>query len=257
MPSGYERAVAFGEALRARCVERVVPFRFGRALFNDSLRLVWDLNLLRVDDPEGATMTALVEEADRLHGEAGHEHRHVSVPHDRAGEELAEGFRALGWRSECFLLMDWHGGGTRTADTSDVEEADGAAVRALREMIVREQPWAAREEVVRMVVDASELAGRAGNARHFVVRVDGEVAAAADLYSDGRTAQVEDVATLERHRGRGLASAVVLRAVEEALAAGHDFVFLVADDEDWPKELYARLGFGPLGRTWSFLKTPS
>ena len=59
---------------------------------------------------------------------------------------------------------------------------------------------------------------------------------------------MEAVATLPAHRGRGYASAVVLRAVEEALAAGHDLVFLTADDDDWPKELYARLGFEQIGR---------
>jgi predicted GNAT family acetyltransferase len=122
---------------------------------------------------------------------------------------------------------------------------------------VRGQPWADSEEVVRMVVDASELVAREARVRHFVVRVNGEVAAAADLYSDGRTAQVEDVATSAAHRGRGHASAVVLRAVAEAHAAGHDLVFLVSDDEGWPKELYARLGFEALGCTWSFLKPPS
>jgi predicted GNAT family acetyltransferase len=107
-----------------------------------------------------------------------------------------------------------------------------------------------------MVADAAQLTGREGNARHFAVRASGEVASAADLYSDGRTAQVEDVATAPAQRGRGYATAVVLRAVEEALASGHEFVFLVADAEDWPKELYVRLGFAPLGHTWTFLKTP-
>jgi hypothetical protein len=48
-----------------------------------------------------------------------------------------------------------------------------------------------------------------------------------------------------------------MRAVEEALAAGHELVFLVADDDDWPKDLYARLGFETIGRTWSFLRTPA
>ena len=58
-------------------------------------------------------------------------------------------------------------------------------------------------------------------------------------------------------RQAATASAVVLRAVEEAVtASGHTFVFLIADDEDWPKELYAQLGFEPIGHTWSFLRTP-
>jgi hypothetical protein len=34
-------------------------------------------------------------------------------------------------------------------------------------------------------------------------------------------------------------------------------VFLVADDADWPKDLYVRLGFDPVSRFWSFVRTPS
>jgi len=65
---------------------------------------------------------------------------------------------------------------------------------------------------------------------------------------------VEDVATLEEHRGQGYASAVVMRAVREAQAAGADLIFLVADDEDWPKELYERLGFEIVGRSYKFIR---
>jgi predicted GNAT family acetyltransferase len=106
------------------------------------------------------------------------------------------------------------------------------------------------------VLDAGEVFTEAGSGRHFAVRAEGRVVSAAELYSDGRTAQVEDVATSPDNRGRGLASAVVLRAVEEAVASGHDFVFLVASDGSWPKELYARLGFETIGHTWSFLRKP-
>lgn len=257
MPSDLARAISFEEALRNRCAERILPFAFGRALFNDSLPLVWDLNVLRVDEPARATAEVLVAEADRLQGEAGHGHRRLAVNEERAGDALADPFRSLGWRIDRFLIMGWRGEGERVADTAAaVEEVDGAALTPLREAIIRAQPWATSEDVTRMVVEATRLAGREGNARHFAVRTNGEVASAADLYSDGRTAQVEDVATSAEFRGRGYATAVVLRAVEEALATGHDFVFLVADAEDWPKELYVRLGFAPLGHTWTFLKTP-
>ena len=75
---------------------------------------------------------------------------------------------------------------------------------------------------------------------------------AADVYSDGRTAQIEDVATLVQYRGHGYASAVVMRALEEA-RQDHDFVFLTADSRDWPKELYRRLGFDSLGEKFSYL----
>jgi spore maturation protein CgeE len=86
------------------------------------------------------------------------------------------------------------------------------------------------------------------------VVVDGQVVAYADLYDDGRTAQIEDVATLDQHRGRGYASALVLRALDEARQSGCDLVFLVSDEDDWPKALYRRLGFDDLGRYVKFIR---
>jgi GNAT superfamily N-acetyltransferase len=63
--------------------------------------------------------------------------------------------------------------------------------------------------------------------------------------------------TLEEHRGRGFARAVVLRAAQEAERAGHDFVFLLADDFGWTKTLYAKLGFDPVGKTYEFSLRPT
>jgi ribosomal protein S18 acetylase RimI-like enzyme len=83
--------------------------------------------------------------------------------------------------------------------------------------------------------------------RFFAVEVDGVVASYTDLYQDGADAQVEDVGTLPEHRGRGYATAVVLAAIAAARADGAEFVFLVADLDDWPKELYRKLGFDELG----------
>jgi predicted GNAT family acetyltransferase len=45
------------------------------------------------------------------------------------------------------------------------------------------------------------------------------------------------VHTLERFRGRGIARAVVGRALREARRSGADRAFLIADDADRPKEL--------------------
>jgi ribosomal protein S18 acetylase RimI-like enzyme len=84
-------------------------------------------------------------------------------------------------------------------------------------------------------------------ARFFATVVDDEVVSYADLYQEGPEAQVEDVGTLPEHRGRGYATAVVLAAIAAARERGAEFVFLVADKEDWPKELYRRLGFDELG----------
>jgi GNAT superfamily N-acetyltransferase len=252
-----QRAVAFEEALRDRCAERIVPFEWGTAVFNESLPRVWDLNVLRVDRPGGATAEALSAEADRLQGRAGLLHRRVSIVGEAAGAELAPGFHALGWTVNRFLYMAHSRPAARPADLGLVREVDRAAVEPLRKEVIREQPWGRDPQVVRQMVAAGRLVAAAGNARHFAVVVDGVVASCADLYSDGKTGQVEDVATLAAHRGRGYATAVVLRALEESVRGGHTLIFLVADDEDWPKELYARLGFDPLGRRYVFLKPPA
>jgi ribosomal protein S18 acetylase RimI-like enzyme len=257
VPTELERAVAFEERVRELCAERTVPFRFGVAFFNDTFPSTWYLNSLRVEETEGLTAPLLAAEAERLHAEAGHAHRSVAVPDEATGAALAPGFRDLGWDADHLLFMAYRGPGERDGDTAAVEEVPGDVLVPFREVAYGDEPWATSEEDVRMVVAGNAFQARVAGARHFAVREGGIVVSAADLYEDGRTAQVEDVATLGSERGRGHASAVTLRAVEEALADGNDLVFLVADAEDWPKELYGRLGFEPIGEGWTFLRKPA
>lgn len=73
------------------------------------------------------------------------------------------------------------------------------------------------------------------------------------LFSQGGVAQVESVHTVAEHRGRGLARAVLERAVAEAHAAGHELVFLRADADDWPRQLHRRLAFAEVGSVWELL----
>jgi predicted GNAT family acetyltransferase len=87
--------------------------------------------------------------------------------------------------------------------------------------------------------------------------VDDEIVSYTDLYSDGPDAQIEDVGTLPEHRGHGYATAVVLAAAAAARSDGADFVFLVADAEDWPKELYGKLGFDEVGHYTKFFTPPA
>jgi ribosomal protein S18 acetylase RimI-like enzyme len=94
---------------------------------------------------------------------------------------------------------------------------------------------------------AKHLIGARVRVRFFAVKVEGEVVSYSDLYQTRADAQVEDVGTLPEHRGRGYATAVVLAAIAAARADGAEFVFLVADLDDWPKELYRKLGFDELG----------
>jgi GNAT superfamily N-acetyltransferase len=251
--SDFERAAGFEEAMRDTGIERVVETRFGQALFNDTYRDLWMLNVLRIERTGSAGAAEIAAEAERVQGAAGLPHRRVLILETGSGSRLAPGFRELGWTADHFVFMALKREPERGADTSLVSEAEGAELGNLREEIAKEQLPGMSPEALRQLRAASELFAEAGSARHFAVQVDGQVVSATDLLSDGRTAQVEEVATLPGFRGRGYASAVVQRAVDEALATGHDFVFLTADANDWPKELYHRLGFDEVGDEWAFL----
>jgi GNAT superfamily N-acetyltransferase len=254
MGADLERASAFEEAVRDACTERFVESPFGTSLFNDTLPRVWSLNCLRVEARE-ADAEALVAEAERLQGGANLRHRRVLVLDEGLGSRLEEPLTALGWKADAFVFMAHRREPLRPVDTAAVVEVPLEDLRPLHEHIARETIPDIDDETVAQLEDAHAIAARAMGGRHFAVVVDGELVSSTDLYSDGRTAQVEDVMTLPAHRGRGHASATVMHAVAEA-QRDHDFVFLVADSRDWPKELYRRLGFDPLGEKFGYTLNP-
>jgi GNAT superfamily N-acetyltransferase len=143
----------------------------------------------------------------------------------------------------------------RAAAPGLAREVDAARHRAAEAAAGREEPYCRDEEVVRQLVGMrAALADAVPAARFFLGTADGVDAAVTTLYSDGSTAQVEDVATLRDYRRRGLARAAVSAAIDAAVDMGHALVFIVADDDDWPKDLYGRLGFDPVGRAWAFTR---
>jgi ribosomal protein S18 acetylase RimI-like enzyme len=253
--SELERASAFEEALRDSCAERVAETRFGPALFNDTYARVWNINALRVERPGAATAREVAAEADRVQGAAGLAHRRVLLP--PGDDRLAAGFGELGWLPNHFVFMVRRRPPAHPLETKRVVEVEPLALEPLRHDIVREWLPGADDEELRQVIAADRLWWRLANGHCFAIVEGGTAVSAAVLFSDGRTAQVEDVATMPAHRGRGYASAVVHRAVEAALETRHDFVFLVADADDWPKELYRRLGFDEVGEQWAFVRPPA
>ena len=111
--------------------------------------------------------------------------------------------------------------------------------------------------MLEQIFAAKALIGERVRTRFFAAVLDGEVVSYTDLYLGAADAQVEDVGTLPEHRNAGHATAVVLAAIAEARKAGAGFVFLVADKNDWPKELYGWLGFDVVGHYTKFFAPPA
>jgi N-acetylglutamate synthase-like GNAT family acetyltransferase len=125
-------------------------------------------------------------------------------------------------------------------------EVGREALEPLRRARILDQPWGS-PEVADQLLGARTMLEERVTVRYFASLEDGEVASGADLYLGPPDAQIEDVSTEPELLNRGHGTAVVVTAIAAAHGAGADFVFLVADAEDWPKEWYARLGFEPIG----------
>src|ERR1051325_2345459 len=170
----------------------------------------------------------------------------IHIPDSQIGEGLVPYFSERGWRVNRVTVMAQLREPEKEADLSPVEEVAEEELRPARARLNAGMPWGT-PEVMEQLCAGKHVIGRLIEARFFAVKVEDEVVSYTDLYQDGDEAQVEDVGTLPEHRGRGHATAVVLGAIAAARERGAEFVFLVADHEDWPKELYWRLGFDELG----------
>jgi ribosomal protein S18 acetylase RimI-like enzyme len=221
---------------------------FGTAVFTDELPHRLDGNYLRVE--RKAAPEELVAEAKRL------ERRVIFVPDPKVGRRLAPWFAEQSWRIDRHLVMAQLRESERTADVSVVRELEEEALRPPRRRLMESYPWG-KPDVIDEILRGKALIGERVTARFFGVPVDGQVVSYTDLYVDGADAQIEDVGTLPEHRGNGYATAVILGAIEQARASGADFVFLVADAEDWPKELYRKLGFDEVGHYTKFFVPPT
>jgi GNAT superfamily N-acetyltransferase len=197
----------------------------------------------------------LVEAADRILGGAGFGHRLVVVADESDGDRMAPGFRENGYVTEPSVQMVLWRPPDRPANLP-VEECSFQESRPLTQEIYRREGDLPADLIPRFVAQ-HESWERSIGARRFVARIDGALAGQCELYMDGSEAQVEFVDTLEEFRGGGVARAVVLGAAQAARDAGAERVYILAAENDWPKELYRRLGFDPMARRWDFTRRPT
>jgi ribosomal protein S18 acetylase RimI-like enzyme len=211
----------------------------------------WDSNYLLVEhDADTAT---ILRETEIAFAAAGLAHRKLQVEDEGLGERLRAELPAE-WLRQRLVVMALRRTAEREPDLSAVSEVDEQTLRPARADQLARYPWGADPEVQRQLLDAKLLIAERVETHFFAVLEDGEPVSWADLYLAGGVAQIEDVATAESHRNRGLASAIVTVAIRKARAAGADLVFLLADEDDWPKELYRRLGFDEIGRNYDFVR---
>jgi GNAT superfamily N-acetyltransferase len=252
--SDLDRCTAFLRDFAFRTTGRTDESRFGPVFMHERLPRVWSLNYLLADrELDEASAADLAAEADQVLGAAaGVRHRKVEVWNEAAGLRLEPGFRRLGWTVERDAVMAHRRAPDRESETGMVEEVSADELADVWAAGIRTEPWGQDEEDVRQLIERKYVFAEAG-ARFFAARAEDRVIGSyCDLYADGRTGQIEAVVTLPEFRNRGLARAVVSKALAESTAAGNELTFLLADAADWPKQLYEKLGFDTIGAIYDF-----
>jgi GNAT superfamily N-acetyltransferase len=246
------RLVEFELDRQRRSSERVEEFDWGRLILNPPTSALWSDNFLELDAPR-IDAHRLMRLADELLGANGIEHRYI-VPSDPAhGEQLAPHFQELGWELNRFLYMVF--ARETSPDAGPAREVPRRKIEPVRFAVAEANPDFTREAIDQRPIRDARLDAVA-NGRWFAAPAEGEPIAACVLYESDGIGQVETVGTKPEARGRGLASAVVMAAVDASLRAGHGLTFIVADAEDWPWRLYERLGFERVGVSSAFLRKP-
>jgi GNAT superfamily N-acetyltransferase len=251
------RALAFLRTLEDRASRRVVPSGWGTALFHDELPYVYDRNFLRVErEVDPGQLPELLAEADRLQGGIGLVHRRLVFDSQDCRKHAGALWHA-GYQPGGLLVMAARRQPDRPPRSGGVREVELSDVEGAKRRFLSGEPFGGDPETVRQLLANDALLAKVASGRTFAAFDGGLVASYCRLYGDGRVFQVEDVGTLPTLRGRGHARAVVAAARAAAEEEGAELVFLTARDDDWPKELYSRLGFDPIGVRCEATRLPS
>lgn len=243
----FARTLRFMRGTAELVADRVLPIAEGYVLRAPSLPDVWYLNDVHITAP--VSTARAVELADEHLADLSY--RQLHVEDQKTGWKLERSLRVEGWRMEREVVMVLQRPADREVDTRAVIEASEDQMVELMDRWHMEGPDTTPAAMAQLSENARRET-RARGDRNFGIADGGALLAITKLRSDGVIAQVEDVFTAPEARERGYARVLVSHAVAQAQARGHELVFIVADDKDWPKHLYRRIGFEPVGHTWAF-----
>jgi ribosomal protein S18 acetylase RimI-like enzyme len=208
----------------------------------------YDFNVLWVEGDPGIDAEALIAAADE--GLAGLEHRRLDFELAEAAERVRADLKAAKWEPTRLLWMR-HEAPLSPGPGLEVEEVDYDAVLELRLAWHQEdfpdldsRGYLANAREVAMSREVQVIATRDGD----------ELVGFAQVERADRGAEISQVYVRPEHRGSGRGTAITRAAIE---AAGDvDDLWIVADDEGRPKQLYSRLGFRPVWTSAEFLRAP-
>jgi GNAT superfamily N-acetyltransferase len=248
-PGATERARKWRRDSLAAVCDVSEPWAHGTVLRATRYPSTYDFNVVWVEGDPGLSAEELIAVSDEAL--AGFEHRRLDFEREDAADAVRAGLEAAGWRT---TKLSWmlHTEPLPPGSGIATEEVDYDAVHELRvawhyedfppELDPTDYLAGARE--VAMTRDVQVIAAGEGD----------DLVGYAQLVRIGDGAEIDQVYVRPEHRGGGRGTAIT-RAAVEAAADARD-LWIVADAEGRPKELYARLGFRPAWTSVEFLRLP-
>jgi ribosomal protein S18 acetylase RimI-like enzyme len=246
------RARAWRQTALETVCDVIEPWAHGRVLRATRYPSYYEYNIVCVEDEPEMSAAELAAFADQAL--AGLAHRRLDFESVAAGEARRGALVQRGWLPTRLLWMRHEPPVAPIAQPPvELEEVPYDDVLDLRLLWHRED---FAEHTGPQELEHYRSAGRqvalSRGASVFAVRGDsGDPIAFAQLERQGTEAEISQVYVHPHHRGRGLGGAVTQGAIRAASGV-HD-LWIVADDEDRAKDLYARLGFRPVCASIEFL----
>jgi ribosomal protein S18 acetylase RimI-like enzyme len=249
-----ERAIAWRHAEIAEICDRVQAWEHGVVAVATDIPGFWQFNQVRVEDVPDLDAAELAAVTDELL--AGFAHRFLEIDDQEYAERLRPSFEALGWIVNRGVVM--HLAGEPWEVTARVHDASEDDVRAMRREWHLSERWSGgSEQAVADFIAAEDTLNARRSTRLLVT--DGPNGAAAGyvrIRAGEGAGEVLEAYVRRDHRGSGLGGALVAAGAAALREGGAADVYIVADDEDRPKRLYARIGFEPVRIAHELIRVP-
>jgi GNAT superfamily N-acetyltransferase len=250
------RARDFLRSLDELASTRIEDLGYGTAYFNDDLPRVHErTNFVRVSSwLDAAKLAGLVQETEHAQQKAGLAHRKLIFEEART-DRLAPFLKAMRWQLHPHTLLLHQGGGTWAAPPGhSLTELKGDRLRDVRRRHLEADPMGRYPATIEQLLARDDRLAETLSVRWFAAYEGSTPVSICGIYSDGRTAQLDGLSTLERFRRRRHGRAALAAALHAA-AEENDVVMGVAPTGGWPQAWYERMGFHPVAQRATALKT--
>jgi ribosomal protein S18 acetylase RimI-like enzyme len=207
----------------------------------------YSFNAVRVEDEPGMSAEELT--AFAVEALAGLEHLRLDFEQIEAADSRRVALEALGWKATRLLWMHHERPLPPAAEEIEVERVPYDAVDELRLAWHLEEDDGSEYEQFKL---AAREVSMTRDVRVLAVREEERPIAFAQLERAGSGAEITQVYVHPDRRGGGRGTAMTRAAVLAASDA--EDLWIVADDEDRPKQLYGRLGFRPAWTSMEYLR---